>query len=316
MIVTVTLNAALDRTVSVPNFQPGTRNRATDAVELSGGKGVNIARTLKALGEPVVATGLAGGRTGTSIIEGLTAEGILNDFVRIRDESRTTTAIVDPNGDQTEVIEYGPEIGEDELALFLEKIRFLSRGADMMVLAGSLPQHVPGDFYATLRGELGPGVVVAVDAQGPVLRAALASGIDVVSPNAREAEEIVGHEFSDDSDMIAAATELTAMGAATSLVHHPDGCVARERGDGKSGVTWTAFLRRREVLSSVGSGDAFLGGYLAALSRESDMEARLRLGVACGAANTLMPGAGVFDPRDVEALSRQVNVERMVEGAG
>lgn len=312
MIVTVTMNAALDRTVSVPNFQPGTRNRATSATELSGGKGVNVARTLKALGEPVVATGLAGGRTGTSIVEGLTAEGILNDFVRIRDESRTTTAIIDPNGHQTEVIEYGPDIGDDELALFIEKIRFLARGADTMVLAGSLPKNVDAGFYATLQRELGDAVVVAVDAQGPVLRAALAAGPDLVSPNVREAEEIVGHEFSDDGDMAEAARELTAMGAGMAIVHHPDGCVLREPSpDGKGGVTWTAFLRRRDVLSSVGSGDALLGGYLAAVSRGVDMEDRLRLAVACGAANTLVPGAGVFDLGDVEALSRQVTIERV-----
>ncbi|MBJ7366728.1 MAG: 1-phosphofructokinase family hexose kinase, partial [Thermoleophilia bacterium] len=109
MILTVTLNAALDRTLSVPNFQAGRRHRASDSLTLPGGKGVNIARALRNLGQPVIATGLAGGRTGTAIIEQLTAEGILNDFVRIGDESRTSTAVVDPTGNQqTEINEYGP----------------------------------------------------------------------------------------------------------------------------------------------------------------------------------------------------------------
>lgn len=317
MIVTVTMNAALDRTVEVPNFQPGARNRAIRAVELPGGKGVNVARTVKRLGEPVIATGLAGGNTGTAIIEGLTAEGILNDFVRIRSESRTSTAIIDPNGHQTEVIEYGPEVGDDEVALFVEKIHFLARGADMMVLAGSLPRGVDNGFYATLQRELGERVFTAVDVQGPSLRAALAAGPGVVSPNAREAEEIVGYEFSDEADMAVAAETLADMGAAVALVHHPDGIVARERiGEGKDGVTWRAFLPRRDVLSSVGSGDALLGGYLAALSRGDDMESRLRLAVACGAANTMVPGAGVFDLADVEALARQVEVGRMEPSEG
>ena len=93
MIVTVTLNAALDRTVTVPNFQRGQRHRASQGLTLAGGKGINIARALKRLDVPVVATGLAGGRTGTRIVEELTAEAILNDFVRIADESRTTTAV-------------------------------------------------------------------------------------------------------------------------------------------------------------------------------------------------------------------------------
>lgn len=310
MIVTVTMNAALDRTVSVPNFQPGVRNRAVGAVELPGGKGVNVARTLKRLGEPVIATGLAGGRTGTSIIEGLTAEGILNDFVRIRDESRTSTAILDPNGGQTEVLEYGPAIAPDELDLFLEKLRFLARGADMMVLAGSLPRDVPADFYATLQRELKDRVTLAVDVQGPPLRAALAACPDVVSPNAREAEEIVGYEFSDDTDLAIAARSLTGMGATTAVVHQPDGCMACDRSGGVERIV-RAYLPARDVLTSVGSGDAFLGGYLAGMAREESLESRLRLAVACGAANTLVAGAGVFVMEDVEALSRQVELREV-----
>ncbi|MCB0881827.1 MAG: 1-phosphofructokinase family hexose kinase [Thermoleophilia bacterium] len=312
MIVTITMNAALDRTVSVPNFQPGTRNRAISAVELPGGKGVNVARSLKRLGIPVIATGLAGGSTGTAIIEGLTGEGILNDFVRIRAESRTSTAIIDPNGRQTEVIEYGPEITEDELGLFVEKLRFLARGADMMVLAGSLPRGVDIGFYGVLQRELADAVFIAVDAQGPALRAALAAGPHLVSPNAREAEEIVGYEFSDVDDIAVAAQTLTDLGAAAAIIHHPDGCVARERHpDGKGGTAWSAVLEHRDVLTSVGSGDALLGGYVAAVSRGESMEGRLRLAVACGAANTLMPGAGVFDLADVEALARQVEISHI-----
>src|SRR5215207_10580466 len=96
MIVTVTLNAAVDRTLTVPNFQRGQRHRASSGLALAGGKGINVARALKTLRVPVVATGLVGGLTGTRIVEELTAESILNDFVRIADESRTSTAVVDP----------------------------------------------------------------------------------------------------------------------------------------------------------------------------------------------------------------------------
>ena len=98
MIVTVTLNAAIDRTLTVPNFQRGQRHRASAGVTMAGGKGINVARTLKSLGVPVVATGLVGGTTGTRIVEELTTEAILNDFVRIEGESRTSTAVVDPTG--------------------------------------------------------------------------------------------------------------------------------------------------------------------------------------------------------------------------
>ena len=111
MILTVTLNAALDRTVTVPNFQLGHRHRASSVLTLAGGKGINVARALKRLDVPVIATGLAGGRTGTRVVEELTAEGILNDLVRIADESRTSTAVVDPtSGTQTEINEWGPAV--------------------------------------------------------------------------------------------------------------------------------------------------------------------------------------------------------------
>ncbi len=309
MIVTVTLNAALDRTVTVPNFQPGVRNRASEALALPGGKGVNVARALKRLGEPVIATGLAGGRTGGAIIEGLTAEGILNDFVRIRDESRTSTAVIDPNAGQTEIIEYGPSVHADELGTMLEKIRYLARGADLFVLAGSLPRDVPGDFYADVLRELRGKVTVALDVQGTPLRTALASEPDLVSPNAREAEEIVGYEFSDDQDLADAAETLAGMGAAGVIVHQYDGCMARLRDpDRKALRTIRAHLPAREALTTVGSGDAFLAGYLAGLVRREDVESRLALAVACGAANTLSPGAGVFDLGDVESLRRRVRV--------
>ncbi|CAA9487272.1 MAG: 1-phosphofructokinase, partial [uncultured Solirubrobacterales bacterium] len=104
MIITVTLNAAIDKTLAVPNFALGRRHRAVEQASMAGGKGVNVARTLKALGQPVIATGVAGGSTGTRIIEQLTADAVLNDFVRIREESRTSTAVVDPtSGEQTEI---------------------------------------------------------------------------------------------------------------------------------------------------------------------------------------------------------------------
>src|SRR5215216_6516117 len=117
------MNVAHDRSLRVPNFQVGHRHRASEAFAQAGGKGVNVARALKHLDLPVVATGLAGGRTGTRVVEELTAEGILNDFVRIADESRTSTAIVDPTGaSYTEVNEWGPQVQPEELEILLEKL--------------------------------------------------------------------------------------------------------------------------------------------------------------------------------------------------
>ena len=147
MIITVTLNAALDRSLTVPILKLGQRHRASDVLTLAGGKGINVARALKRLDHPVVATGLAGGRTGTRIVEQLTEESILNDFVRIRQESRTSTLVVDPtSGMQTEINEWGPKVSQTELEMLLDKIRYLSRSAEAVVFAGSLPRGVADGF--------------------------------------------------------------------------------------------------------------------------------------------------------------------------
>src|SRR6202008_1083920 len=151
MIITVTLNAAIDKSLSVPNFQLGRRHRTVEQRTVAGGKGVNIARPLKALGQPVIATGFAGGATGTHIVEQLTQESILNDFVRIGEESRTNTSVLDPtSGQQTEINERGPAVSASEVELFKHKLTSLARGAAIVVFAGSLPREVEPELYATL----------------------------------------------------------------------------------------------------------------------------------------------------------------------
>src|SRR4029077_834260 len=166
MIITVTLNAAIDKSLSVPNFRLGRRHRTVDGATMPGGKGVNVARGLKALGQPVIATGFAGGPTGTRIVEHLTAESILNDFVRIREESRTNTAVHDPtNGEQTEINERGPAVSAKEVELFRDKLLYLASGADIVVFAGSLPRGVEPELYAQLIKEVRKvGVQTVVDA--------------------------------------------------------------------------------------------------------------------------------------------------------
>src|SRR4051812_29503355 len=151
MIITVTLNAAIDKSLSVPNFRLGRRHRTVEQRTMAGGKGVNIARTLKELGQPVIATGFAGGATGTRIVEQLTEESILNDFVRIREESRTNTSVLDPTtGEQTEINERGPAVTAKELELFRDKLVHPARGAEIVLFAGCLPRGGGDHHYAEL----------------------------------------------------------------------------------------------------------------------------------------------------------------------
>jgi len=316
MIITVTLNAAIDKTLAVPNFRLGRRHRAVEQAAMAGGKGVNVARALKALGQPVIATGFAGGPTGTRIIEHLTEEAILNDFVRIREESRMSTAVVDPTtGEQTEINERGPKVEEGELELFVDKLLYLAKGAAVCVFAGSLPRGVDATAYARLVDELKKlGVTVVLDSEGEPLRLATRAGPDVVSPNELEAEELVGHEFADDDDRRTAVREMIGLGASEALMTLPDGCLAllADGANGQGSVCmYRATLEPLEPVSSVGSGDAFLAGYVAARYAGRPAQECLSFGVACGAESTQHFGAGVVDPREVERLAPDVGVETL-----
>ena len=312
MIVTVTMNAAVDRTLTVPNFQRGQRHRASEGLTLAGGKGINIARALKALGVPVVATGLTGGRTGTRIVEELTAEAILNDFVRIEDESRTSTAIVDPTGGSyTEVNEWGPHVQPEELEMLLEKLAYLSRGADYVVFAGSLPRGIDDGFYAEAIRELNRrGVLTVLDSEGEPLRLGTQAEPFLVSPNEREAESLVGQEFHDDDDFLAGLGAIAELGARNVLITRESGCWALLRSD-REPRRYRALAPRLEPISAVGSGDALLAGFVAArLEQRSDEEA-LRAAVAAGAASTLELGAGRLEERAAGRLVAGVQVAEL-----
>ncbi len=309
MIVTVTLNAAVDRTLTVPNFQRGQRHRASAGVTLAGGKGINVARALKALGVPVVATGLVGGATGTRIVEELTAEAILNDFVRIEGESRTSTAVVDPTGETyTEINEWGPAVSPDELETLQGKLRYLTQGAELVVFAGSLPRDVDEDFYAEAVRELARRQVpVVLDTEGEPLRLGVDAEPFLVSPNQSEAEALVGQEFHDDEDFRLALDRIAEMGARNVLITTEDGCVALLREE-REAQRYRAVAPRLDPVSTVGSGDALLGAFLAARHVGRSHEEALRAAVATGAASTLEVGAGRFDPRMAGRLQAGVIV--------
>jgi 1-phosphofructokinase/tagatose 6-phosphate kinase len=309
MIITVTLNAAIDKSLSVPNFRLGRRHRTVEQRTMAGGKGVNVARTLKALGQPVIATGFAGGVTGTHIVEQLTDEAVLNDFVRIREESRTNTSVLDPTtGEQTEINERGPSVSEREVELFADKLLYLARGAAIVVFAGSLPRGVEPEIYALLIRDLARmEVTTVIDTDGEPLHHAVRAEPDVVSPNVLEAEELVGHEFAGEEERSLAVREIAALGPREAIMTLPDGCYAQVLVDGRPSLK-RARVQPREPVAKSGSGDAFLAGYLAARYESRAPDQCLRFGVACGAESTARLGAGLIDPREARRLIGEVEL--------
>jgi 1-phosphofructokinase/tagatose 6-phosphate kinase len=317
VIVTVTMNAALDRSLEVPNFRPGHRHRASDASTQAGGKGINVARALKRLDVPVVATGLAGGRTGTRIVEELTGEAILNDFVRIGGESRTSTMVIDRvGGTATEIYEWGPAVSADELTMLVEKIAYLARAADLVVFAGSLPRDVEPSFYGEAIRELDRRRVRCVlDTEGEPLRLGVEAEPWLVSPNQREAESVVGQEFHDEEDFLMALDAIAELGARNVLIGHEGGAFLLVREERRT-QRYHAAIPMLEAKAKSGAGDAMLAAYLAQRGEEHSPEDALRMAVATGAAATQEIGGGRFDPREATRLAAAVSVTAAEAVAG
>ncbi len=312
MILTVTLNPALDRTMIVPNFQAGFRHRATDTVALPGGKGINVARTAKTLGRPVIATGFIGGRRGDQIVSELNDEGILCDFVRVKGESRVSTAMVDPNTNSvTEVNEQGPEISPDEFQLLHQKLDYLGKAADLVVFAGSVPPGLGDDCYADLIQHVRSlGLTSLFYTYGDPLRLGIKARPDYVFPKLIEAEKVIGYEFTGLDDRIKAARTMREMGGGSVAITYRYGCVAEMAYD-ETSRTFVGRFPPVEVVSPLGWGDALVGGFAVRFLEGGSPAECLRFGMACGAANLISYGAGVLLPADVERLADSVELEEV-----
>jgi 1-phosphofructokinase/tagatose 6-phosphate kinase len=319
VIVTVTMNSALDRILTVPNFQRGQRHRASEKLTQAGGKGIIVARALKRLGIPVVATGLVGGRNGRRILEELSEEAVLNDLVRIDDESRTSTAVIDPtSGEYTEIIEWGPLVHPEELETLREKLDYLSRGAEMVVFCGSLPRGIDESFYADAIRELNRrGIPTVLDTEGEPLRLGIEAEPELATPNQFEAEGLVGQELNDQDDFVLALDTLVEMGARNVLVKHDQGLYAHLRREKERGrpMRFRVEAPAVEVVSPVGAGSVLLAAFIAARLEKLPPEDALRRAVAAGTASTLVVGSGQFEVREATRLVADVDVSELASVA-
>lgn len=335
MIVTVTLNAAWDRTYFVETFEPGRTHVVSEVRGCPGGKGVNVARAFKALGGRALATGLAGGPTGQAITAGLAAEGIECDFFTIAGESRSTLAVVDRrSGTVTELRERGPSVTAAELGAFERHLRRLlaEATAGFCVISGSLPPGAPPETAARLvRLAREAGARTVLDTSGPALAAGAAAGPTLIKPNYEEALALQTAAGSDSADIAtpeaararrarrAGRTESeTRLARAARLIGSltgPEMVVISLGEEGAllswEGRLWHAAVSLDRVVNAVGSGDAMVAGLALGLERGEDPPGALRLGVAAGAANALTDTAGRVRPDDFADLLGRVKVTEL-----
>lgn len=307
MILTVTLNAALDITYRVPRLVVHGSHRIREVTERPGGKGLNVSRVLAALGHDTTVTGFAGGGTGDELrhllARGATGPGDTVDaLVPVSGTTRRTVGVVDEtSGDTTQLNEPGPHVTAAEWETFLDRYRELLRGGPQAVaLCGSLPPGVPVNAYATLvREAREAGVPALLDTSGEPLRRGLAARPEVIKPNNHELAEITGT-----TEPLRAARAAQRRGAgAVALSLGADGMLLVTR-DG----TWRTAPPERLAGNPTGAGDSAVAGLLSGLAEGLPWPDRLARAVALSAATVRAPVAGEFDASTYERLLPDVKV--------
>jgi tagatose 6-phosphate kinase len=289
VILVVTLNPALDITHEVAGADWAGVNRPHAVYVRPGGKGVNVARTLAALGADVMLAGLIGGGVGRELVDRLAGSGIDIALTAVSGETRRTFTVVDSERGETAVFnEPGPTIGPDEYAEFFFRYKEAVADCSLVVLAGSLPRGVGDAAYADLIAAAGPTPTV-LDSSGAALALGAAAGPAVVKPNLAELAAVTGCDTSGYCAIERAARQLSPGAVVVSL--GPDGLLAVD-GD----QAWLARPGEPVAGNPTGAGDAVVAALADALVRGLDWPGRLRRAVALGAATVAAPVAGEFDP--------------------
>ncbi|MGK5740962.1 1-phosphofructokinase family hexose kinase [Micromonospora sp. URMC 103] len=304
MILTVTLNAALDVTYHVPALTRGATHRVTEVSERAGGKGVNVARVLRTLGVPVVATGLAGGACGARIRALLAEEGVREEFAPLAAESRRTVVVAEP-ATATGLWEPGPTVTPDEWSAFLARFTALARGSEVVALSGSLPPGVPVDAYRTLIAVArDAGAATVLDSSGEPLRHGLDGDPDLVKPNAEELAGLVGRPLPRPADAVEAVRGLGARTVVASF--GPDGLLAVTAED-----AWHAYTPHPVAGNPTGAGDACVAALALGMVRRQPWPERLADAVALSSAAVRAPVAGSVDLSEHRRLRRDVIVKEL-----
>ena len=296
MIVTLTLNPSLDRTVEVPGLVRGEVIRASAGRLDPGGKGVNVARALLANGVAARAVLPAGGAVGRQLVELLEAEGVAMTAVPITGATRSNLTLSEPDGTVTKINEGGELLGPDEIDLLADAAMELVGPLDWVVLSSSLPTGVDAGVYARMTERFrAAGIEVAVDTSGPALVRAVRAHPTIVKPNRDELSEALGRDITSFADAIAAAEVLRAAGAGSVLASvGPDGAVLVDR----DGVVF-GDCAVDEPRSTVGAGDCLLAGFLAVRSSGASRHEALATALLWAAAAVELPGSAVPAPADI-----------------
>jgi len=302
MILTVGTTPTMQRTMTFDRLRLDHVNRSVVTDEYASGKGVNVARVAALLGADVIATGFAGGARGKALLEGMTADGVRHDFVRVGPETRLCTTVIDRGkGTVTELVEESRAVEPADWDRLLRVVRKHLKVAKVCVLSGSLPPGGDEDFYRQV-AELAAaaGVRTIIDARGrPLLRAIGTAGL-IVKLNREELAATVGRAVGGDAALRRAMREVCPVGGQVIVTMGGDGAVAW---DGQQ--SWALPAPKIKVANPIGSGDAFAAGLATALASGKSPKVSYALAAASGAGNAGHQRAGYVDAAMVDRLVRR-----------
>lgn len=306
MITTVTLNAAIDKTYYVNQFELGGVQRVARQIAEPGGKGNNVAKVIKLLGGDVTASGFVAGSSGSFIESSLINRGIQTSFVRVGGESRVCLNIIDESkGTSTELLEQGPVIDDHQIAEMKQTIHRLALECSVVVLSGSLPPGAPADLYADLIGIIkSTKARVFLDTSGAALSSGLQARPHFVKPNEHELAGWLGQDRLIESEWAGAAQKLADEGIGQVCVTLGDrGAIAFIDGQGYRVIPPTI-----RAVNTVGCGDSFVAGMAFAEERGDAPDEKLRIASAAAAANAMSDKAGHIDYKLFQDYVKQVQV--------
>jgi len=311
MIITVTLNAAIDKRYEVNDFKIGNVNRVSRCTYAAGGKGINVARVAIIAGEDVTATGFVGGHAGALIEQSAGESGIKTDFVHVEGESRTCINMMDTiTKEQTELLEGGETVSEDSQKRMLEKYEQLLKKADVITISGSVPKGVNSDLYIKMIEKARfANVPVLLDTSGQLLKDCLKAKPTLIKPNQDEMEQLLGGKITCEEELIQKGMELRekgieyvviSLGGEGSLLLSPQGI-------------YKARVPKLEVVNTVGCGDSMLAGFAIGFAKRLKPEEALRFASAISAANALQRETGFYLKEDFERIYPQISIAKIAD---
>lgn len=311
MIITVTMNPAIDKTVEIDQLLPGGLNRIRKVEYDAGGKGINVSKTIRELGGTSIATGFLGGNAGKTIQSVLDKKEIGNDFIQVDGETRTNTKVFEKNGAVTELNEPGPVISEDQIHALLQKLEGYADDHTLFVLAGSIPAGVDRNIYAEItRLVHKKGAKVLLDADGELFRNSLEAVPDIIKPNRVELEEYAGFDYR--------ASQEELLDLARKICQKGIGTVAVSMGKSGAMLIKDGYEVRCPALSvkahsTVGAGDAMVAALAYSWDQGLDDDALTRLCIAASAGAVTTIGTKPPTRELVDQLAEQVIIERIGE---